>query len=134
MLKNVKLNCQNVKIFNIPTGGFIFNSNTPHSLLKPSKKQKKKSYGHDEMISRLTSMRLVRCVLFTLKIFMRALFSQWNVHTRVNLRFYKIREFPGFLDFHSLYQLLHSQVYRNGLELWICNVEICIYKSRLMIK
>ena len=32
--------------------------------------------------------------------------------------------------FHSLYQLLHSQVYRNDLNLRISNVGICIDKLR----
>ena len=36
-------------------------------------------------------------------------------HARVNLMCYKIRKIPSLVDFHSLYQLLHSQVYRNGL-------------------
>ena len=35
---------------------------------------------------------------------------------------------PSLVDFHSLYELLHSQVYRNGLKLRITNVEICIDK------
>ena len=47
---------------------------------------------------------------------------------RLNLRSYKIRKIPGLVDFHSLYQLLHSQVYRNGLKLWIFNVKIYIGK------
>ena len=38
-----------------------------------------------------------------------------NVHTRVNLRSY-IRKIPSLVDFHSLYQLLYYQVYRNGLK------------------
>ena len=38
-----------------------------------------------------------------------------NVQTRINLRFYKIRKIPSSVDLHKLYQLLHSQVYRNGL-------------------
>ena len=41
---------------------------------------------------------------------------------------YKIRKIPSLVDFHSLYQLLHSQVYHNGLKLWISNVKICIDK------
>ena len=49
-------------------------------------------------------------------------------HTCVNLRSYKIRKTPSLVDFHSLYQLLHSQVYRNGLKLWISNVKICFDK------
>ena len=30
------------------------------------------------------------------------------------------------VDFYSLYQLLHSEVYRKDLKLWISNVKICI--------
>ena len=36
------------------------------------------------------------------------------------LQNYKI---PSLVDFYSLYQLLHSQLYRNGLKLWISNVK-----------
>ena len=36
----------------------------------------------------------------------------------------------SLVDFHSLYQLLYSQVYRNGLELWITNIKIYIDKWR----
>ena len=32
------------------------------------------------------------------------------------------------VDFHSLCQLLHSQIYRNGLKLRFSNVKICIDK------
>ena len=39
-----------------------------------------------------------------------------NVHMRVNLRSYKIWKISSFVDFQSLYQLLHSQVCRNGLK------------------
>ena len=35
----------------------------------------------------------------------------------VNLRPYKIKKVPSSVDVHGLYQLLHSQVYRNGLKL-----------------
>ena len=38
-----------------------------------------------------------------------------------NLRSYKIRKIPSSVDFHSLYQLLHLQVYCNGLKLSISN-------------
>ena len=34
---------------------------------------------------------------------------------RLKLRFYKLRKIPSLVDFHSLFQLLHSQVYCNGL-------------------
>ena len=44
----------------------------------------------------------------------------------VKLRPYKIRKIPSIADFHSLYQLLHLQVYCNGLKLWISKVKICI--------
>ena len=36
---------------------------------------------------------------------------------RVNLTDNKIRKIPSLVDFHSLNQLLHSQVYRNDLKL-----------------
>ena len=43
---------------------------------------------------------------------------------RINSRCYKIRKIPSLVDFHSLYQLLHShKVYRDGLKLWISNVK-----------
>ena len=48
----------------------------------------------------------------------------------LRLRSNKIREIPSLVDFHSLYQLLHSQVYRNELKLWISNVKICLDKWR----
>ena len=35
---------------------------------------------------------------------------------------------PSLVNFHRLYQLLHSQVYRNGLKLQITNAKICIDK------
>ena len=40
-----------------------------------------------------------------------------NIHTLVNLRSCKMRKIPSLVDFHSIYQFLHSQVYYNGLEL-----------------
>ena len=33
-----------------------------------------------------------------------------------NLRSYKIEKIPNLTDVHDLYQLLHSQVYPNGLK------------------
>ena len=45
--------------------------------------------------------------------------------THALLTSYKIRKIPSLVDFHSLYQLLHSQVYCNGLKLCISNVKIC---------
>ena len=33
-----------------------------------------------------------------------------------NLRFYKIIKIPSLVDVRSVYQLLHSQVYHNGLK------------------
>ena len=33
----------------------------------------------------------------------------------INLRSNKIRKIPNLVEFHSLYQLLHSLVYPNGL-------------------
>ena len=41
---------------------------------------------------------------------------------------HKIRKIPSLVDFHSLFQLLHSQVYRDGLKLWIYDVKICFDK------
>ena len=41
----------------------------------------------------------------------------------VNLRSYKIRKILSLVDFHSSYQLLHSQVYRNDLKHWIYNIK-----------
>ena len=38
---------------------------------------------------------------------------------RVNLRSYKIKKAPSLVNFHSLYQLLHSQAYCNGLKPYI---------------
>ena len=61
-------------------------------------------------------------------IHVRTFFSYENVHTRVNLRSNKIRKIPSLVDFYSLYILLHSQVERNDLRLWISNVKICIDK------
>ena len=40
-----------------------------------------------------------------------------NIHMRVNLRSRKIRKIPSLVDFHSLQESLHSQVYRNNLKL-----------------
>ena len=54
-------------------------------------------------------------------------FFQKTVYTHVNVRSFKIRRILSLIDFHSLYQLLHSQVYCNGLKLGISNVKICIY-------
>ena len=34
----------------------------------------------------------------------------------------------NLVDFHSLYEVLDSQVYGNGLKLWISNVKVCIDK------
>ena len=35
-----------------------------------------------------------------------------------------MRKIPSLVDFHSLYQLLHShKVYRDGLKLWISNLK-----------
>ena len=34
----------------------------------------------------------------------------------INLGFFKIRKIPNLVDCHSLHQLLHSQVYLNGLK------------------
>ena len=42
----------------------------------------------------------------------------------INLRSCKITKILISVDFHSLYQLLHSQVHHNGVKLWISNVEI----------
>ena len=78
------------------------------------------------MFSEHTLNRHAQCVLFALKIFMQAVFFLINVHTCVNFRPYKVRKISSLVDFHSLYQLLHPQVYRNGLKLWISNVKICI--------
>ena len=36
------------------------------------------------------------------------------------------KQLPSLVDFNGLYQLLHSQIRRNGLKLWISNVKICI--------
>ena len=49
---------------------------------------------------------------------------------RVNLRSKKFTKISSLVDFYSLYQLLHSQVYRNGLKLRISNMKICIHKRR----
>ena len=43
---------------------------------------------------------------------------------------YKIRKIPSLVDFHSLYQLLHSQVYHNGLKLWISNVKFVLINEQ----
>ena len=48
----------------------------------------------------------------------------------VNLRLKKFTKISSLVDFYSLYQLLHSQVYRNGLKLRISNMKICIHKRR----
>ena len=47
---------------------------------------------------------------------------------RVSLTSYKSRKIPSLVDFHSLYQLLRSKVYRNGLKLCISNVKTSIDK------
>ena len=44
--------------------------------------------------------------------------------TRVNSRFYKIRETPTLVDFHYCIRKYN----RNDLKLWNCNVKICIDK------
>ena len=41
---------------------------------------------------------------------------------------FKIRKIPNLVDPHSLYKLLHSQVYSNGLKPWISNVKISVDK------
>ena len=56
------------------------------------------------------------CVLFALKIFMWVLFFVKNVHVQENLRSYKLEKSLAWLIV-SLYQLLHLQVYCNGLKL-----------------
>ena len=57
---------------------------------------------------------------------MPVLFFIIKCHTHVNLRSYKIRKITSLVNFHSLYQLLHSQVYCHGLKLCISKVKICI--------
>ena len=47
---------------------------------------------------------------------------------RVNLTSYRIRNIPSFIDFHSSHQVLHLQVYHNGLKIWISKDIICIDK------
>ena len=37
---------------------------------------------------------------------------------RVSLSSYKIRKIFSLVDIYSIYELLHWQVYRNGLKLW----------------
>ena len=60
-----------------------------------------------------------------------------NVLCTFNLRpvstGYKIRKIPSLVDFHILYQLLHSQVYRSGLKLLISNVKICVDNCEWLI-
>ena len=92
--------------------------------------QKCAKKGHDKMILCLANICKnchTRCVLFALKYSFGCFFI---FHTRVNLRSSKIRKNPSLVDFHSLYQLLNSQVYRNGLKLSISKVKICIDKER----
>ena len=49
---------------------------------------------------------------------LRALFFRIkNIPMRVNLRSRRGGEIPSLVDFHSLQELLHSQVYRNNLKL-----------------
>ena len=82
------------------------------------------------MFSQLTLKSSCAVRFICLKYSCGRFFSQWNVLTRVNFRSYKIRKFTCLVDFHSLYQLLYSQVYRKGLKLWISNVKIFINKWR----
>ena len=53
--------------------------------------------------------------MIDLKVLLRALFCKKNLHARVNLMSNNNQKIHSLHDFHSLYQLLHSQVYRNGL-------------------
>ena len=52
--------------------------------------------------------------MIDLKIFLRALFCKKILHARVNLMSNNNKKIPSLRDFHSLYQLLYSQVYHNG--------------------
>lgn len=67
------------------------------------------------------------CILFALKTFIRAFFCKKCSYAH-KLGSYKIRKIPSTVDFHSLYQLLHSQVYGNGLKLWNSSGKICTDK------
>ena len=65
--------------------------------------------------------RHARCVLFAIKKFRSGFYFVIKYPSRLNLRSYKIWKIPNLYNFHSLYQLLHSQEYRNGLKL--CSVK-----------
>ena len=60
---------------------------------------------------------VMRDAFYLLSKYLCGRFFSENVHTCVNFMSYKIIKLSSLVDFHSLYKLLHSQVYRNGLKL-----------------
>ena len=100
----------------------LFSHNTSKSLtLVPS-------LDYDKMVLCLANIhwnRHARCVLFALKVLMQAFF--FTIKCPYARKFWSPTKLVKHLvdvDVHGLYQLLHWQVYRNGLKLWVSNIKI----------